>query len=65
MVNRIRFGCLGVLLLFSTVELRLVPHGHAVPLQRDLADFPAQVRGWSGTDTATDPTVLKVLAADS
>lgn len=65
MNDRIRFSCLAVLLVFGTAELRLVPHGHPVSLRRDLADFPAQVNGWSGRDIPTDPKVLEVLAADN
>jgi EpsI family protein len=65
MKDKIRFSCLAVVLLFSTVELRLVPHGHTVPPRRDFDTFPLQVNDWSGKDNSTDPKVLEVLAADN
>jgi EpsI family protein len=65
-MDRIRLGCLIGLLLFSTVELRWIAHGHAVPPRSDFDTFPTQLDDWSGQNLPDlDATVTKVLAADN
>lgn len=66
MSDKLRFSCVIVLLLFSTIDLRLLPHGHPVPAPADFATFPTQIDGWSGRDLPKiDDNVKRVLAADN
>jgi EpsI family protein len=66
MTDKARLGCLMVLLLLSTVVLRLLPHGHPVPARSNFASFPTQVADWSGKDLPElDSSVRRVLAADN
>ena len=66
MKDNMRLASLIALLLFSTVFLRLMSHGHPVPARSDFDSFPQQVAGWSGRDLPDlDPSVRRVLAADN
>jgi EpsI family protein len=66
MKDRVRFGCLIGLLVFSTVDLRWIRHGQPVPPRSDFAAFPIQVADWSGRDLPDlNASVKRVLAADN
>lgn len=70
MSDRIRLGCLIVLLLVGIVELRRISRGHPVPppvpLRHDFDTFPTRIGEWSGKDLeGLSPTVKLFLAADN
>jgi EpsI family protein len=66
MTDKLRFGCLIGLLLFTTADLRWISHGHPVPMRSDFGAFPIQLGDWSGRDLPDLSAKEKeVLAADN
>ncbi len=66
MMDKFDLSCLIGLLLLTTVDLRWIRHGHAVPPRSDFARFPTQVNDWTGRDMPDlAASVKRVLAADN
>lgn len=53
-----------LLLACAAIFLRQIGHGEALPIRKNLADFPRSIEPWDGKDLSIDPEVLKKLSLD-